>query len=151
MMNKREKIYAKYNGKCAYTGKPLGDDWQIDHMFSVSDIYYQAHGHLIRSGLDPKMYEKELMAAVKEKANRDENLIPALRIVNQYKRSLDLEGFRERMKTFHIRLWKLPKNTKVSATVKRIAYMNEVAEAFGITPDKPFDGKFYFEKLEEEL
>ena len=147
-MTKRERIYAKYNGRCAYTGKHLGDDWQVDHMFSKEDIYYRAQRYLANSGLNPKMYEKELKQAVKEKANSDENLIPALRIVNHYKRSLDLEGFRERMKTFHIRLGKLPKNTKVPATVKRIRYMNEIAEAFGITPDKPFGGKFYFEKCE---
>lgn len=150
-MTKRDRIFAKYGGKCAYTGKPLGDDWQVDHMFSKADIYYQAHKRVIESGLIPKMYEKELRRAVKEKANSDENLFPALRIVNHYKRSLDLEGFRSRMMTFHIRLGRLPKNPKVPATVKRIAYMNEIAEAFGITPDKPFSGKFYFEKLEEKI
>lgn len=150
-MTKRERIYAKFDGKCAYTGKPLGDDWQLDHMISKADIYYQARKNIIKSGLKEEMYEKELKQAVKEKANSDANLIPALRIVNHYKRSLNLEQFRECMMTFHVRLGKLPKTTKVSATVKRIAYMNEVAEVFGITPDKPFDGKFYFEKLEEEL
>lgn len=141
-MTKRERIYAKFDGKCAYTGKPLGDDWQIDHMVSkVShrwNVYYKA------------ITPEDIPVMLKE-VNRDENLMPALRIVNHYKRSLNLEQFRERMKTFHLRLGKLPKKTKVHATVKRIAYMNQVAEAFGLTPDKPFDGKFYFEKLEEEL
>ena len=33
-MTKREKVYNKYGGKCAYTGKPLGQDWQIDHVTS---------------------------------------------------------------------------------------------------------------------
>lgn len=141
-MTKRERIYAKFDGKCAYTGKPLGDNWQIDHMTSkIShrwNVYYAA-----RTPDDIPVMLKEV--------DKDENLIPALRIVNHYKRSLDLEQFRSRMMTFHIRLGRLPKKTKVPATVKRIAYMNEIAEAFGITPDKPFSGKFYFEKLEEKI
>lgn len=133
-MTKRERIYAKYGGRCAYTGKPLGDDWQIDHMISLQKAKYifENEGRVIH-------------------CHFEENMIPALRIVNHYKRAFDLEGFREYMMTFYIRLGKLPKKTKVPATVKRIAYMNEVAEAFGITPDKPFEGKFYFEKLEEKI
>ena len=31
-MINRQRIYAKYQGRCAYTGKPLGDDWQVDHI-----------------------------------------------------------------------------------------------------------------------
>jgi 5-methylcytosine-specific restriction endonuclease McrA len=30
-MNRRV-IHDKFGGRCAYTGKPLGDDWQIDHV-----------------------------------------------------------------------------------------------------------------------
>jgi hypothetical protein len=79
--------------------------------------------------------------------NREDNLVPALKIVNHYKRQLDLEGFRRYMINFHLRLKKLPKNPRTTKTVKRIAYMNMVADAFGITPDIPFTGKFYFETL----
>jgi 5-methylcytosine-specific restriction endonuclease McrA len=33
-MNKklRFQVYNKYNGLCAYTGTPLDDDWQVDHI-----------------------------------------------------------------------------------------------------------------------
>lgn len=51
------------------------------------------------------------------------------------------------MLNFHLRLAKLPKNTNVKATKKRIIYMNTIADLFDIKIDKPFSGVFYFEKL----
>ena len=129
----RVEIYNKYNGLCAYTGKPLGDDWQVDHVTSKERMGYW-RGYC-------KTYEERVCL------NNPDNLLPACRIVNHYKRSLDLEGFRSYMKNFHIRLAKLPKTTKREATKRRIAYMNQVAELFDITPDKPFSGKFYFERI----
>lgn len=127
-MNKklRQQVYEKYDGLCAYTGKPLGNDWQVDHMTSKYRFFFYG--------------EKEL-------ENHIDNLMPAIKIVNHYKRSLDLEGFREYMLTFHKRLKKLPIKTVVERTKKRKEYMFEVASLFEITPDSPFDGKFYFEKI----
>lgn len=49
--------------------------------------------------------------------------------------------------SFHLRLKKLPKNTKNENTKKRIEYMNDIANMFGITIDKPFNGVFYFETI----
>ena len=36
MISEREKeiIKNKFGGKCAYTGRNLADDWQIDHKIS---------------------------------------------------------------------------------------------------------------------
>lgn len=138
-MNKktREQVRLKYNGLCAYTGKPLGDDWQVDHMTSVykhtNNAYYTATNH-------------EDIDVIISKVHHIDNLMPALRIVNHYKRSLDLEGFRRYMTDFHKRLGKLPRKTSVERTAKRIEYMNKVADAFDITPQRPFDGVFFFEK-----
>lgn len=115
-------IYQKFEGLCAYTGKPLGDDWQVDHM-------------------EPAFYCRMFM----KDPNTEENLVPALRIVNHYKRCKNLEQFRQYMATFHERLRKLPKTTRVAKSAKRVLYMRKVAEAFDITPYKPFCGKFYFE------
>lgn len=127
-MNKkiRSKIYDKYNGRCAYTGKPLDDDWQVDHMESK---YGSIWSH--------------------ENVENIDNLMPSLRIVNHYKREYGLEGFRDYMLNFHKRLAKLPKHTSLERTKNRIEYMHKVADAFGITVDKPFEGKFYFETINE--
>lgn len=31
----RQIVRSKYGGKCAYTGKPLAEDWQVDHVEPV--------------------------------------------------------------------------------------------------------------------
>lgn len=125
----RQQIYDKFGGKCAYTGKPLGDDWQIDHIISKGFALSSDGGYLYSD------------------INSCDNLFPSLRIVNHYKRDLDLEGFRVYMLSFHKRLAKLPRNTMVGRTIRRKEYMYKVADAFGITPENPFCGTFYFETL----
>ena len=60
---------------------------------------------------------------------------------------MNLELFREFMTDFHIRISKLPKNPKTEKSIKRKAYMLEIAKLFNITTDKAFSGKFYFETL----
>lgn len=124
--SKKQQVYEKFNGKCAYTGKPLEEDWQIDHICSRFEwSYFNKEGDV----------------------NDLSNLFPALRIVNHYKRSMNIDQFRSYMTKFHIRLSKLPKTTSVDKTKKRILYMNSVAQAFDITIDKPFTGVFYFETI----
>lgn len=121
----RIDVHGLYNGRCAYTGQPLGDNWQVDH---ITPVFRYRMG--IEQG-DPHAME---------------NLLPALWIVNHYKRGKDnLEEFRQYMLKFHIRLAKVPKNPKAGRRVKYKAYMWRVANAFGITPDKPFCGRFWFE------
>lgn len=131
---KRQAVRDKFNGKCAYTGKDLGDDWQVDH---VNSQYQHRYGY---SGeFDYVEYMK--------KVHDINNLFPTLRIVNHYKRTKNLYQFRRYMTDFHKRLAKLPKTTRVPATERRIAYMNNIAKAFDITVDKPFSGVFYFERI----
>lgn len=134
----RELIYQKYGGRCAYTGRPLEPDWQVDHVVS----HYLFGYTIMKDCVSREEYNKR-----KKEVNNMENLVPALRIVNHYKRSLDLEGFRRYMMDFHNRLARLPKKTKVERSAKRKEYIKKVADAFGITVDKPFGGLFYFETL----
>lgn len=122
----RLEVFDRFNGLCAYTGKPLGNDWQVDH---VTPAYYFKHGF--------SQGDKDAV----------DNLVPSIRIINHYKRSFDLEQFRNYIKTLHLRIKKLPKNTKVLRTQKRKEYLMEVASYFDISEDKPFDGLFYFEKV----
>jgi hypothetical protein len=133
----RQKVYNKYNGKCAYTGKPLDDKWQVDHV-TPKQLASYFYSHISRDAMNCKG----------DSVHSFENLLPTLRIVNHYKRGFDLEMFRQYMLTFHIRLAKLPINPKVEKSKNRKKYMLTVAAAFDITPDKPFSGKFYFEKTE---
>jgi len=125
----REIIKQKFAGKCAYTGTDLMENWQVDHKVSIQ------HNHYYKG------------SALEIDVNHIDNLVPAQRIINHYKRSLSLEGFRDYLRNFHLRLAKLPKKTTNKKTIKRIEYMQEIARLFDITPDKPFNGVFYFETL----
>ena len=87
-----------------------------------------------------------------KKADNIDNMFPAQKIINHYKNSLSLEDFRIcYLAGLHERLKKLPKNPRVEKSIKHKAYLLEVAQLFGITENKPFDGKFYFEKVTQEL
>jgi 5-methylcytosine-specific restriction endonuclease McrA len=117
-----------YEGKCAYTGTDLLPDWQIDHIEPVRRNWWEN-------------------SALKECNHNVSNMLPSQKIINHYKHSMNLEQFREFMMEFHIRLKRLPKNPKVQKSIKRKAYMLEIARLFDITPNKPFIGKFWFERL----
>jgi 5-methylcytosine-specific restriction endonuclease McrA len=131
----RDKVKSKFNGLCAYTGKPLCDDWQVDHITPKSSVIW----------FQPE--ETRLQFGIKNN-NPDniDNLLPCLRIINHYKRDMNLESFRKYMKSFHVRLSKLPKKTNSTKAIKRIEYMNNVANAFGIDINNGFDGLFFFER-----
>lgn len=139
----RFAVYNKYGGLCAYTGKPLGDfnskDWQVDHVTSKLHHSYKVFGEAGITDVKAKLKEVDQI----------DNLLPAIKIVNHYKRSLDLEGFRHYMAYFHKRLAKLPKKTIVAHTQRRKEYMQRIADLFEITQEKPFTGKFYFETVTE--
>ena len=127
----RQLVYAKYNGLCAYTGKPLDEMWQVDHVIPKCMTIQRDNGVQQHDDI--------------------ENLLPACRIVNHYKRSLDLDQFRWYMSYFHKRLAKLPKNPIVKRSINRKIYMQEIAELFDITPEKPFSGTFYFETINKTI
>lgn len=124
----REQVKAKFNGLCAYTGKPLDEKWQVDHI-------------------TPKHYWLWHQPWNNKKVDDIENLLPAIRIINHYKRCQTLEQFRNYINSLHQRLAKLPKNTRIEKSQKRKEYLLQVAALFDITPDKPFSGLFYFETL----
>jgi len=122
----RQKIFDKYGGLCGYTGKPLDDKWQIDHI-------------------EPQYYFR--LGIAKGDKNDVNNLLPAIRIINHYKRGQTLFEFRKSLSTLHLRLKKLPINPKVKKSIRHKEYLLEVAGLFGVTTEKPFEGKFYFELI----
>ena len=124
----RAKVYNKYGGLCAYSGTPLKDDWQVDHIVPVKKF---------EMGMDGN-------------PNDIDNLMPVQRIINHYKNCLSLDKFKSwYLGGLHERLKKLPKNPRVKKSIRHKEYLLEVADLFGIKPDKPFDGKLYFEKIKD--
>lgn len=134
----RNEVYNKFGGKCAYSGTDLKEDWQIDH--------------LVPKTLFETVYRNKLrFVEAPNDVDHIDNLMPVQRIINHYKRSLLLEDFRNwYLGELHERLKKLPKNPRVEKSIRHKEYLLEVAELFGITPEKPFDRIFYFEKLQEK-
>lgn len=124
-MSKREQVRKKFGGLCAYSGKPLEPDWQIDHI-------------------TPKEHYR--MGLVQGNPNDIDNLIPVQRILNHYKRCKDLKSWRNYLSTLHLRIAKLPKNPRSPKTIAHKAYLIEVAGYFQITADRPFDGIFFMDE-----
>jgi len=122
-MHYRNKVYDKYNGRCAYCGCEITlDNFQVDHKLPKA-----------AGGTD----------------NFD-NLMPACKECNHYKRALDIHTFRkEWLGKLHTRIKRIPKNPTSEKGKRYKAYMEKILTKYGISEDKPFDGKFYFEKLEQ--
>lgn len=128
-MTKRERIFQKFGGLCAYSGTPLESDWQIEHIEPVE-----------RHPFTGIMFKPE--------NNKEENLVPVQKIINHYKHSIDLETYRTwLLGGLHDRLKKLPKKTKNPKAIKRKEYLQKVAAYFGISEEKPFSQVFYFETI----
>lgn len=65
-----------------------------------------------------------------------DNYMPSCRRCNHYKRANPLPVFRDMLKTIHERVMK--------------QYISKVAADYGVLEIKPFDGRFYFERIVEE-
>lgn len=125
----RETIRLKFNGRCAYSGTPLEPDWQIDHVKPIVRNWWN------NTALFPNDHNIE-------------NMFPVQKRINNYKSSTDLETFRTwLLGGLHERLKKLPKNPKTVKSIKHKESMLKIASYFNITPDTPFSGVFYFERV----
>ncbi len=81
----------------------------------------------------PQCRQRYYAGRCKKDVHAEENLMPACRRCNHYKRARTPKQFKELMSTLHERLSDI--------------YILKVAVDFGIAEIRPFDGKFYFEKL----
>ncbi len=102
----RKEVYKKYNGHCAYCGRVIElRAMQVDHMVPK-----------MRGGTDDI-----------------ENLMPACRLCNHYKRAESLDYFREAIET-------IPKKL-----IER-QYIYKVGSAYGFWNGEQRNVIFYFEK-----
>ena len=111
----RELVLNKYGGKCAYCGCDLTlRTMQVDHIKAV-----------YTSSLENDMVETQ--------DDSLENLNPSCRQCNFYKGTLNIEQFRNKIKTI---LYRTFQNT----------FQAKLAKKLGMMKVTQFD-KFYFEKL----
>jgi|SRR6478735_2904037 len=112
----RIEVYKKCDGHCGYCGKSITiKEMQVDHI----EPQWKAK--------DPRYFNLSI------DINHSDNLMPSCRRCNHYKRSDNLEQFREKMKTIHDRILK--------------SYINKVGYDYGIITITPFSGQFYFEQI----
>lgn len=106
--SERQSVYEKCAGHCAYCGCEIEyQDMQVDHVQSLH-----------QGGTD------EL-----------DNMLPSCRSCNHYKRSLDLEGYRQYL-------------SGVSHRLMRDSIPYQVAIRFGLVKHITDDITFYFETLD---
>lgn len=114
----RERVHQKFGGRCAYCGNAIEyKAMQVDHYL-------------------PQCKEKFYARRCKKDVHAEENLMPACRRCNHYKRARTPKQFRELITSLHERL--------------EAIYILKVAIDFGVATVKPFNGKFYFEKLPQQ-
>ena len=102
----RQQVHEKYCGRCAYCGEEIQyKDMQVDHLVSL----YQGG------------------------ADEVENMMPACRSCNHYKRASGLEAWRKQLES----------TTKV---LSRDCYTYRNAVRFGQVTETPHKVVFYFEK-----
>ena len=119
----RKAVYDKFNGHCAYCGNPIHfEAFQVDH------IVPKHLGHFYKS-----ITMKNHVNGKGENVDSLENLFPSCRRCNHYKRGETLQSFRVTMETLHKRIMDI--------------YICKVAKDYGIISIKPFDGLFYFERI----
>lgn len=100
----RKQVYEKYNGHCAYCGRPIAyKDMQVDHI----------------------------KAKYVGGADELDNYNPACRMCNFYKGAMDIDHFRDQLKTVRERLHKV--------------YIYRLSLAYGLIKEKDNDIEFYFE------
>ncbi|MDO4301565.1 MAG: HNH endonuclease signature motif containing protein [Clostridia bacterium] len=112
----RQRVFEKYNGHCAYCGCELEyKDMQVDHFEPLRN------------------WDKSKMEAELWDFN---NLMPACRKCNHYKRAHKIETFRQMIQ-------EIPKKLARDSYIYRIGIKYSLISAM----DKPV--KFYFERVEE--
>ncbi len=128
-MNKklRQQVYDKYNGHCAYCGKAIEyKDMQVDHLHPN----YFAHLRDTENE-ESRRKQKEIYNIKGDHQNHIDNLMPACRPCNYYKRSHMLEDFRKEM-------------SKVLERCEKY-FIVRLALDYGILKEKQWNGIFYFE------
>lgn len=121
----RQAVYEKYGGHCAYCGKEITiKEMQVDHSIAIAKQYYSTR----------ETMEKVWAMIADGTINDIDNLMPACRACNFYKGINDIDGFRRN-------ILETLSHTCCSTFQARLAMQ------YGMITYKPWDGKFYFEKV----
>jgi len=129
-VNKRERIYQKFDGRCAYCGCDLPDKWHIDHIQPI----FRGEGETTGFMFNGKWVQKNR----KEYAGTDteDNLYPACPQCNIAKSNLTVEEFRESI-------------LYTTEYLRRYDAKFRLAERYGVIESFNSNIVFCFERLED--
>lgn len=123
---KRIEIHSKFGGKCAYCGREiLLKNMQVDHIIPQRSFYAD-----IKNKFRIPDFLTHLLP---DEVNHIDNLFPACRVCNNWKRDHDLEFFRRELAAQVKRLNERSANYRIA---KMYGQIQETIQAI----------QFYFEK-----
>ena len=132
---KREVVYNKFKGKCAYCGEGLKyEHMQVDHIVPKSNYeltYSQKHIKCVS-----KRIPRFLRNLTTLDVDHIDNLFPSCRKCNNFKSTFYLELFRNELQL------QLERANKTSRNYR-------LAKQFGQVKETPKPIKFYFETLKQ--
>ena len=121
----RDKVWKKYDCKCAYCGEDLEyKAMQVDHIIPGSNYVSQV--------LNKVYVPKFLTHLTVNDLNHFDNLNPTCRQCNFYKSCDNIESFRTHLKDIHVRIMK--------------PFISRLGAKYAIITINEWDGKFYFEQ-----
>lgn len=126
MNPKRQAIFDKYNGHCAYCGCKL-KSWQADHLIPRSDFIWH---------LKNKRVPAFLSHLSEGDCDHIDNMMPACGSCNNYKSVHSLEDFRNQLGLLV---------TRLNSTFNQY----KIAKRFGLVVESGIKVTFYFETQEK--
>lgn len=123
----RHKIWNKFGGRCAYCGEDIAyKDMEIDHVIPRQEFYNR---------IVNKFRIPEFLSHLSEHdVDHPDNLFPACRVCNRWKKTFDLELFRRELQEQIDRLNKYSSNYRI-------------AKKYGLVEEANINVVFYFEKI----
>jgi len=129
-VNKRERIYQKFDGKCAYCGCELPDKWHIDHIKPI----FRGSGDTVGFMFEGKWVQKARSEYVG--TDEEDNLYPACPQCNIAKSNLPVEEFRRSI-------------LYTTEYLRRYDAKFRLAERYGVIESFNSNIVFCFERLED--
>jgi len=148
--NKRQQVYDKFNGRCAYCGCELQKGWHVDEILPVRRKYKYIHPHwrnkttgeqmpILMDGMNRNEWEYRVGKNVQDGCYNPENYNldnqnPACASCNINKHEMSLEEFRGLISGFM-------KHLNENSTQYKFA------KRYGLVVETDIKVKFYFETL----
>lgn len=123
-MNKRQKVFDKYGGKCAYCGCELTKRWHVDEIEPIRRNWKIVDGKQVFTDC---MHPGRLTL---------DNQNPSCASCNINKHSMSLEDFRNSIKQF-------------VQSLNLYSTQYKIAKRYGLVSESNIEVKFYFEIIQK--